>query len=230
MSIILAISGGSIQSTHPLNIKAIELTKKEHPNVLFIGTATHDEEQYIEYMRHYYEEMGCFYDSLNVSSEVLEYSTIASKFDWADLIYVGGGDTGYMLDTWKQYGVDQAFEKAFHEDKVFTGVSAGSGMWFHTCYDDTEFFKNPDNWDYIFIDCLDYFPFTINPHYNEEGRNSFDWRVYEQSYSGFAMDNDTALLIEGNHIQAISAYDSAHVYFVDAWKNYEKTEFKEMYF
>lgn len=224
MSIILAISGGSIQSTHSLNLKAIDLTHKKNPSVLFVPTATHDEEGYVSYMKKYYEDLGCNFDSLLVSSQNLNYDAIQKKFENADLIYVGGGDTEYMIQTWKQSGVDKAILKVLPQNKVFTGISAGAAFWFHSDFADTDSFKNPNNWDYRFVECLGLFPFTFNPHYNENGREKFDTRIREQSYSGIAMDNDTALIIEGGHATVIKSNENAHVYFIDAWKNFYKRE------
>ena len=42
MGRIVAISGGNLLTTRPLNKYAIKLSKKQNPRVLFIGTASHD--------------------------------------------------------------------------------------------------------------------------------------------------------------------------------------------
>lgn len=228
MSIILAISAGTMQSTHSLNVKAIELTKKTNPSVLFIPTATHDEEGYISHMKEYYEKLGCSYDSLKVSSQTPSYEEILEKFKKADLIYVGGGDTEYLIQTWKKTGVDKAIMEVFGEDKVFTGISAGAAYWFHSDFADTDIMKDPEHGDYRFVPCLDLLPFTFNPHYDEPGREKFDWRIREQNYSGIAMDTNTALIIDGGRAKVIKSDENAHVYFIDAWQNFSKREINSL--
>ncbi len=46
MGRIVAIASGDLLSTRPLNKYAIKLAKKQNPNVLFIGTASQDAQDY----------------------------------------------------------------------------------------------------------------------------------------------------------------------------------------
>ena len=46
MGRIVAIASGDLLSTRPLNKYAIKLAKKKNPNVLFIGTASRDAQDY----------------------------------------------------------------------------------------------------------------------------------------------------------------------------------------
>ena len=48
MGRVVAIAGGDLLSTRKLNVHAITLSNKTTPNVLFIGTASHDAEGYID--------------------------------------------------------------------------------------------------------------------------------------------------------------------------------------
>src|SRR5690606_33251849 len=52
------------------------------------------------------------------------------KIEWADLIYVGGGNTLMMMKKWRRFGVDELLKEAFDKGKVLCGVSAGSICWF----------------------------------------------------------------------------------------------------
>ena len=47
---------------------------------------------------------------------------------------------------------------------------------------------------------LDIFPMAYCPHYNEEGRNSFDKMLLEKDMIGLAMENNTAF-VENNGYQ-----------------------------
>ncbi len=228
MSVIVGISGGTMQSNHELNKYALSLTNKEHPTVLFIPTATHDPQEYIDYMENYYHELGCTYLTLCLCLNTYTKDEIRDLFRQADLIYVGGGDTGFLMEQFRACGVDEVIREFYDTDKVFTGVSAGTVYWFHSDFSDTDFFKNPDDWDYRFLDCLDYFPYTMCPHYNEPGKEQFDWRVKGQNYSGLALDNDTALVIRGRHAVVKTFNPDMKAYIFDAWRNWEKREFTEI--
>ena len=46
MGRVVAISGGNLQTTERLNMYALKLSGKESPNVLFIGTASMDSDEY----------------------------------------------------------------------------------------------------------------------------------------------------------------------------------------
>lgn len=46
MGRIVAIASGDLLSTRPLNKYAVKLAKKQNPNVLFIGTASQDAQEY----------------------------------------------------------------------------------------------------------------------------------------------------------------------------------------
>lgn len=46
MGRIVAIASGDLLSTRPLNKYAVKLAKKQNPNVLFIGTASQDTQEY----------------------------------------------------------------------------------------------------------------------------------------------------------------------------------------
>ena len=47
MGRIVAISSGNLLTTRPLNKYAIKLSKKQNPRALFVGTESHDAQEYI---------------------------------------------------------------------------------------------------------------------------------------------------------------------------------------
>lgn len=59
MGRIVAISSGNLLTTRPLNKYAIKLSKKQNPRVLFVGTASHDAQEYIHTFTNEYEKLGC---------------------------------------------------------------------------------------------------------------------------------------------------------------------------
>ena len=204
MGRIVAIAGGDLSSTRKLNVHTIRLTNKTNPNVLFIGTASHDAKGYIEAITKEFHLLGCKVKSLCLCAKDYEQQETNYLLSWADIIYVGGGDTISMMQIWKQYGFDKKLKKIYEKDlAVLTGISAGAICWFHCGHSDSESFHDEDNWNFCWADgMLDIFPMAYCPHYNEAGRNSFDKMLFEKDKDmiGLAMENDTAF-VENNGYQ-----------------------------
>lgn len=227
MRCIVGISGGDLKSNNYLNEYAIEKTGKKNPNVLFVPTASMDASPYIENIIDYYGEKECDVDILYLCNPSKNKVSLEEKIEWADLIYIGGGNTEYMVSLWKKQQIDKLLYQAYVNGKVMTGISAGLICWFAYGHSDSDYFVNSDNWEYKFVEALNYFPYIICPHYNEEGRDSFDSMLRKASlaYSGIALDNDIALIIEDDCIRILKADDNRKAYlFLHQDGSYKKIE------
>ena len=174
MGRIVAIASGDLLSTRPLNKYAVKLAKKQNPNVLFIGTASQDAQEYRDIFTKEYNKLGCEVKCLCLMSAPGE-DTIDHLLQWADIIYVGGGDTVFMMQMWKKYGVDKKLKEIYEKDTaVLTGISAGEICWFCCGHSDSQSFSKESEWEYCWADGLGIVPMAFCPHYNEEGRGSFD--------------------------------------------------------
>ena len=59
-------------------------------------------------------------------------SNIDGFHEWLlskDIVYVGGGNTFYMLEIWKKNSLEQVFKKAYEKGLILSGVSAGAVCW-----------------------------------------------------------------------------------------------------
>ena len=121
MGRVVAIAGGDLLSTRKLNVHAITLSNKTTPNVLFIGTASHDAEGYIDAITKEYNQLNCEVKSLCLVSG--DQKDIDALLSWADIIYVGGGDTIFMMQIWKQYKLDEKLRASVQVQ--FAGLIAG---------------------------------------------------------------------------------------------------------
>lgn len=220
MGRIVAIAGGNLSSTRELNAHTIKLTNVKNPDVLFIGTASHDANDYIEVITKAFNLLECEVKSLCLCSKNYTEQEIDDLLAWADIIYVGGGDTIFMMQIWKQYGLDEKLKKIYEKDlAVLTGISAGAICWFQCGYSDSESFHDEENWNYCWADgMLDIFHMAYCPHYNEEGRNSFDERLREKDLVGLAMENDTAF-VENNGYQYFVRSNANAKAFAITYKN-----------
>ena len=90
-------------------------------------------------------------------------------------------------------------KKIYEKDlAVLTGLSAGAICWFNCGHSDSESFHKEENWNYCWANgMLDIIHMAYCPHYNEEGRNSFDRMLLGKNMVGLAMENNTAF-VENN--------------------------------
>ena len=57
-------------------------------------------------------------------SEIVE-----EKINWADIIYVGGGNTLRLMTLLRRHKIDVLLKQAAKQNKVLCGVSAGAICW-----------------------------------------------------------------------------------------------------
>lgn len=200
MGRIVAIAGGDLLSTRELNMHTITLTNCTNPKVLFIGTASRDSEGYIEEIIREFNFLKCEVKSLCLFSKKYDDKDIDSLLAWADIIYVGGGDTIFMMQIWKQYGLDKKLVDIYENDlAVLTGISAGAICWFHCGHSNSKSINKEDTSNYCWAnEMLDIFHIAYCPHYNDgDRRDSFDEMLTQKNIPGLAMESDTAF-VENN--------------------------------
>lgn len=193
---MVAIGGGDLQTTEKLNIYALKLSGKEAPKVLFIGTASMDSDDYFANFSAAFRKLNCSVKSLPLTKGQVDSAAIDASLEWADVIYVGGGNTRAMMEIWKRYSLDKKLRAVYEKDTaVLTGLSAGAICWFRSGHSDSDSFTGGEDWKYTIVDgMLGLFPYCLCPHYNEEGRGSFDLMVSDIGYDGLALENETAFV------------------------------------
>lgn len=218
MGRVVAISGGDLQTTENLNVYALGLTGKESPNVLFIGTASMDSDAYYSGFQSGYRKLNCNVKALPLTKGEVDEAVIDARLEWADIIYVGGGDTRTMMEIWKKHSLDEKLKSVYEKDTaVLSGLSAGAICWFRSGYSDSDSIKGNEEWGYKIVDgMLGFYPYCFCPHYNEKGRETFDTAISEMGYSGLALENETAFVEAGGKQFILgSRYDAKAWLFAD---------------
>lgn len=226
MGKIVAIGGGELRQgeTAKIDEYIVKLSRKDNPKLLFIPTASSDAEGYIELVNKKYVELGCIVDSLCIITNTYSNEQIKEMILSADIIYVGGGDTVMMMEKWKEYNVDKYLIQAYEGDLVLSGLSAGSICWFVFGHSDSEHFKNSGQWDYIRAFGLGLIPAAHCPHYNQEGREGFDYMMKNENIPGIALEDNTALVLIDGKYQIIKADEKRKAYKI---KSIEGCMYKE---
>ncbi len=211
---IACIGGGEIKSKTTLEIDrhiaqlAKERAGERRANALFVGTASHDFMPYFNSFRKTYTSvLGLKVDVALTVHLQTEWGKLKQKFDAADMIYVGGGDTVFMLEHWRQSGIDTLIKEAYDRGVIIAGLSAGGICWFEEMYTDSD--RNAEG-EYSLCPALGYLKGLACPHYNER-QNDFDGLVLRRGGVATAIENDCALIYrDGELCECVSAGGMAY--------------------
>ncbi len=214
---IIAIGGGEIRNKTTLEIdRYIAQKAKLHAgdkraNALFIGTASHDSMPYFNSFRKTYTSV------FDIKAEValmvygeMSIEKIASKIDMADAIYIGGGDTVFMLSKWKEFGIDKLLIDAYDKGKIICGLSAGAICWFTKMYTDFEIMRGESS-EYVLKDGLGVLDGAMCPHFNEREEDFSKALVSGLIDSAYCIENNCAIeFINGSFSKVVSAGGKAY--------------------
>jgi len=185
---IFAISGGgfSMESESHLDQYLLQLVSgKEKVHICFIPTASQDAKGYIE---KFYEAFR-YQKPTHISIDKMRLGDVLEKLLSQDIVYVGGGDTHYMLEAWKETGFDELLLKAYNQGVILAGLSAGAMCWFDTC------FSEIDNGQYEEFEGLGILKGTFCPHYNDKERKQVfdDWLKTKGGIKSYLIEDFEAL-------------------------------------
>lgn len=220
MGSIVAIGGGDVSTlaTRPIDAEVIRLSGSSSPKALFIPTASSDSVEYWEdFDRAYRESYGCDTDVLFLLGRAPSPESIGRKIDWADIIYVGGGNTLKMMRRWRLLGVDVLIGSAHARGAVLCGVSAGAICWFDRGHSDSMSFYSPDDWSYIAVTGMGLLSGLACPHYNGDTagvprRQDYHDMLKRKGGDGLAIDNDCAVVFTAKGYRVIAATPGARAY------------------
>jgi dipeptidase E len=237
MGKIVAISGGELADleTFKIDKEIVELTGKEHPNALFVPTASSDDVNYCKVFKDIYgDKLGCNVNILFLIKERMTTQQIRDKILSTDLIYVGGGNTLKMMRLWRRLGVDRILKAAYNNGIVLSGISAGSICWFKCGHSDSLRFYNPENWKYIMVTGMGLLRAINCIHYDGEMRDSrgqtrytsFRSMMRARSYQevGIAVENNCAIEFIDDRYRVLSSKKGSRAYRVSKSKGNLTTE------
>lgn len=206
MKKIIAIGGGELRERTTLKIDeyiaglAKVRAGERRANALFIPTASHD---FMPYYNTFHKVYTGVFDiktdvALSVFKEV-DLEKMKAKFAKADMIYVGGGDTVFMIESWKKTGLLSLIEDAYERGVVITGLSAGAICWFSDMYTDSATVSEETGEKYAMFKGLNLVKGVISPHYGSRMLD-FDKIVCYNYDRAYGIEDDAALVIENGEI------------------------------
>ncbi len=205
MKKIIAIGGGDLRERTTLKIDEYiaELAKahagENRANALFIPTASHD------YMPYYNTFHKVYTGTFNIKTDVAltvyketDLEKLRGKFEKADMLYVGGGDTVFMIEHWKKTGMLALIKEAYERGVIIAGLSAGAICWFEEMYTDSAAALGEGD-KYATFGGLGWIKGKISPHYGARMLD-FDEIVCYNSSRAYAIEDDAALVIEDGEV------------------------------
>ena len=216
MKKIIAIGGGELRERTTLAIDEYIATLaktragERRANALFIPTASHD---FMPYYNTFHKVYTGVFDiktdvALTVFKEV-DMEKMKAKFEKADVIYVGGGDTVFMMEHWKKIGLLPLLQDAYERGVIIAGLSAGAICWFSDIYTDSLKTETGEK-QYGMFQGLGWIKGIISPHYGARMLD-FDKIVCYNDYRALGIEDNAALVIEnGEVVGSITSGGSAY--------------------
>lgn len=217
---IIAIGGGTIGENSPYGIQPyeteimdreiIELTNSMNPHILFIGLADpkYSEEYFMLIKAVYNGRYNCKCKNLDLN--LLDNKEIVDcYFDWADAIYVGGGNTYTLMKILRTYGIDKKLKESYENGKVMSGISAGGICWFSY---GNSVIPTDSSKKLIKLDCLNFKNMVFAPHCDEINGHFENVKnlLFSEDMVGISLSNACALEIVGEKYRLIASDTSRY--------------------
>ena len=214
MGRIIAISSGDLTTTEAINRYAINMVSGAAKNLLFIGTASGDAEGYIEAMKAVFTGLGCDeVRALELTRKEYTEEELRELVSWADIIYVGGGDTIFMRNEWKKQVVDVLLREAYEKDSaVLMGISAGAMCWFDSGCTDSELAVIKPGMKYGLVEeLLGIYPQMFCPHYEDRVKD-FAELLKDKQMDALALESNVAFVEENGTVYFLKSAEDAKAY------------------
>ena len=220
---IIAIGGGGFthESDDTLDQFFLDQCSKKKIKLGFLATASKDDVKKISIFYKKFKNKNLELSHFNLTQKIDGFSSwILNK----DIIYVGGGNTSFMLDIWRKNSLDKIFKKAYENGIVLAGVSAGAGCWFDWILSDS---VGPGLKPLKGISLISG---SCTPHSSEEKRiNQFELNIKNGELPpGLAIDDGVAVLfIDGKPSEVYSSRKNHKAYFIDTNKKISLKDYIE---
>ena len=208
---IIAIGGGGFthQVDESLDQFILDQSKRYHNKIGFLATASKDDKEKINLFYKRFEKTDSELSHFNLTSNIDGFTEwIFSK----DIIYIGGGNTVFMLDIWKKYKLENIFKDAYKKGIILSGVSAGAVCWFEWILSDS---VGPG---FNPIRGINLISGSCTPHSsNIERINQFALNIKNNKLpKGIAIDDGVAVVfIDGKPTDVYSSRKNHKAYFLD---------------
>lgn len=212
---IIAIGGaGELgpDDTERIDRDILARAGKLQPNVLFIPTASRDDQDYCDRFARWYGSYGANVSTLALTTRDYIPSELETIVAAHDIIYVSGGNTLYLCNLWQGYRLDAILRAAWQRGKILCGVSAGANCWHARALTDSV------AGEMRMMFGLGFVPGYVSPHYDSEPERRP--ALYDLVTRGIgpwlALEDGTAAVYRGTELAEIIVTDATrHAFHVE---------------
>lgn len=210
MSFVLIGGKGNIERLNIIEKHIVKMTKKEKPVFLFCPYAVTDIEKSINKFHELMKGIDCQIIDLDFNN-INDFENLLKS---SDCLYIAGGSCDDLVTFFKENGLDKIIDKYIDSNIVFAGQSAGAMLWCKAAMGDKYMFSdNFHNYNYKMVNCLGYLDINICPHYQNEDLIIYNDEIKKYDYDAFGIEEDTALIIDGNSFYVIKDKSFRSVYY-----------------
>ena len=218
---IIALGGGGFthQLDESLDQFVINQSKNINNKIGFLATASNDDKKKINLFYKRFENIESELSHFNLTSALDGFSEwIINK----DIIYIGGGNTVFMLNIWKKNKLESIFKNAYEKGIILSGVSAGAVCWFDWILSDS---AGPG---FNPLRGINLISGSCTPHSsNFERINQFESDIkINKLPQGIAIDDGVAVVfVDGKPTEVYSSRKNHAAYFLDKNKKINLKEY-----
>lgn len=136
---------------------------------------------------------------------------------WADILYLGGGDTSYLYKKLTMLDISQISKL----NKIIVGISAGANA---LCQfgmgDKYAYYDNSRFYNYQMVKGLGILNLTFCPHYQKEELVEFDDICKAYKYDALALEDNTMAIISDDTLKIVKANKANSAYILKKEKGY----------
>ena len=218
---IIAIGGGGFthREDRDLDQFFLDQINKKESYIGFLPTASSDDYKKTELFYKRFDNINLKVSHFDLISNVKGFENWISNLD---AVYIGGGNTKFMLDLWKKNNLIQIFKEVYNSGVILSGVSAGAACWFDYFLTDS---NGPDLKPLSGIGLISG---SFTPHYSDAKRaDKYRQNIKNKALpNGIGVDDGVAVLfIDGKPTEVYSSRESHNAYFVDQNKQINLKEY-----
>lgn len=134
------------------------------------------------------------------------------KLQWANIIYIGGGNTLKMMNAWRRYKFNETLYSIKEENKIFCGISAGAIAFCKYGVSDSR--KTLKNDKYIKVKGLEIFNILFCPSFDEKShyKKNIDRIISNAKLPMFALEKGTAIIVNKNKARIVKSIAEKKIY------------------
>ena len=196
--------------------------KKKNSSLGFLPIASNDDSNKTKLFYKRFEDLDLNISHFNLISSVKGFENWLSNLD---VVYVGGGNTKFMLKYWKENNLIGLFKEVYNSGTILSGISAGAACWFDC------FLTDSDGPGFKSMNGIGLLTGSFTPHYSDSKRaQKYRENIKNKNLpDGIAVDDGVAVLfIDGKPTEVYSSRKGHNAYFVNQNKQFNLKEYIKM--